>query len=252
MVRGDLSSAMAASSLDCVLPSRPAYGTAGRPIILWTNFFELKGVKPDTDLYRYSLAFSDDKLSKPRKKRLIELLLSMPPFSAAKIATDWNQKLVSLAKLELDEKSTVVWYPKGGDPFPPPTSSDDAGLANARRRNTYQITVEEVGTVSLAELLRDVSQPTHNYPLKLEAIDALNAVMTYGPSSQPSVTTAAGNVFYPFGNHPQAEMTELGGGLQAHRGYFISVRTSVSRLLVNVNVTTGAFYKPGYGCSFKN
>ena len=115
--------------------------------MLWINFFELKGIKPDIDLYRYSLAFSNDKLSKPRKKRLIELFLSMPPFSAANIATDWNKKLVSLAKLELDKECNAVWYLKGGDPFPPPIHNDEAGLANARPGNTYQITVEGVGTV---------------------------------------------------------------------------------------------------------
>ncbi|KAI4638453.1 hypothetical protein J4E93_010007 [Alternaria ventricosa] len=121
--------------------------------------------------------------------------------------------------------------------------NDNAGLATARRRNTRLIAVEEIGTISLAELLWGVSQSTHNYPSKLETIDALNAIMAYGLSSQSRITTAAGNVFYPFSNHPQAEMIELDGGIHAHCGYFTSLRTSVSRLLVNVNVTTGAFYK---------
>ena len=66
------------------------------------------------DLCRYSLAFSDDKLSKSWNKRLIEFLLSMPPFSAAKIATDWNQKLVSLVKLELHEKYIHCRIPSQG------------------------------------------------------------------------------------------------------------------------------------------
>ncbi|KAI4917938.1 uncharacterized protein J4E92_008876 [Alternaria infectoria] len=114
--------------------------------MLHINFFELKGVKPDPDLYQYSLAFSNDKLSKPQKKRLIESLLSTLPFSAANIATDWNQKLVPFVKLKFDEEYTVVHYPEGDDPFPSPTN-DDTGLANARRRDTYQITGEEVGTV---------------------------------------------------------------------------------------------------------
>ncbi|KAI4684393.1 uncharacterized protein J4E84_006382 [Alternaria hordeiaustralica] len=92
--------------------------------MLWIKFFELKGVKPDTDLYRYSLASSGDKFFKPRSKRLIELLLSMPLFSTAKIATDWNKNLPS-------------------DRFPPPTDNEEIGLANARLGNTYQITVEE-------------------------------------------------------------------------------------------------------------
>jgi eukaryotic translation initiation factor 2C len=245
MVKGGLSSKMAASSLDIVLPSRPAYGIAGRPIVLYTNFFELKGTKADTHLYRYSLSFGDDKVSKVRKKRLIELLLAMPPFSEVKVASDWSQKLVSMEKLSLDKAYTVIWYPQGGEPFAVYTADEDSRLTTSRRKHTYQIKVEDLGTVSLADLLRDVSEPTFKYPLKLEAIDALNIVMTYGPSTQLSITAASGNTFYPFGSHPQAQSTELGGALQAYRGYFTSVRTSVSRLLVNVNVATGAFYKPG-------
>jgi hypothetical protein len=249
MVRGSLSSAMAASSLDFALPSRPAYGTAGRAIVLHTNFFELKAAKSDTHLYRYSLAFSDDRMRRPIKKRLIEILLNMPPFSQAKVASDWTQKLVSTDKIPLDEdgqKYAVILYPKGGDPYPPPTPDEDSRLTKAREKHTYQIMVQELGTVSLAELVRDISQPTFNYPLKPETIEALNIVMMHGPSSQLGITTASGNVFYPFGSHPQAERAELGDGLQAYRGYFTSVRTTVSRLLVNVNVATGAFYKPGY------
>ena len=39
-------------------------------------------------------------------------------------------------------------------------------------------------------------------------------------------------------------MKDLTGGLIALRGYYSSVRPAVGRLLVNVNVTSGAFYKP--------
>jgi len=56
-------------------------------------------------------------------------------------------KVASLAKLKLDLEYTVIYNPKGSDHFPPPTDNEEIGLANARRRNTYQITVEEVGTV---------------------------------------------------------------------------------------------------------
>lgn len=102
-----------------------------------------------------------------------------------------------------------------------------------------------LGTVSLRELLADLRQPTVNYPLKLETIQALNILLGFGPSSDPRITTASGNKFYPFGSHPQMEYADLGSGLRALRGYFTSVRTSLNRVLVNINVATGAFYKDG-------
>ena len=92
--------------------------------------------------------------------------------------------------------------------------------------------------------MRDLAQSTTNYPLKLETINALNIIMAHGPSSEASIASRASK-FFPFGAHPQIEMIELGRGLQALRGYFSSVRTSVNRIIVSVNVATGAFYKSG-------
>lgn len=69
--------------------------------------------------------------------------------------------------------------------------------------------------------------------------------MANGPSTDPMITTTAQNKFYPYGNHPQMEAQDLGAGLRALRGYFSSVRTGVNRILVNINVATGAFFKEG-------
>ena len=249
MVKADLSTAMASASLGVVLPPRPAYGKLGTPIVLYTNYFELKGIDPNLHLYRYSLAFQpDNEIPKARKRRLVELLLQTAPFKGLPIASDWAQTLVSPKEIpiERDKASyTLEWYPADGEPLPAASPDDTDRVKAARRKNTHKALVVDLGTVSLKELLDDVSNPTSNYPLKLETIQALNVLMTHGPSSDSNISTAGGNKFYPFGNHPQLQFADLGSGLQALRGYFTSVRTSVNRLLVNVNVATGAFYKPG-------
>jgi eukaryotic translation initiation factor 2C len=249
MVKGDLSSAMAASSLSVTLPARPAYGTAGKAIVLYTNYFELKGISTEIELYRYSVAFQpDNELPRPKKKRLVELLLQTAPFAGLPIASDWAQILVSPKKIPLEDKRgayNLEWYPADGEPLPAPGPDDTDRIKLARRKNTHKALVEDIGTVSIQELLKDLAQPTSNYPLKLETIQALNVIMGHGPGSDRSMTTAGGNKFFPFGNHPQLQKAPLGGGLDALRGYFTSVRTSVNRILINVNVATGAFYKSG-------
>jgi eukaryotic translation initiation factor 2C len=249
MVKGDLASSMAATSLDIKLPVRPAYGTNGRAIVLYTNYFELKGITPDIVLHRYSVAFQgDDDLPKPKKKRLIQLLLKMAPYVGLPVASDWAQILVTPKKIPLEEKRAsykIEWYPADGEPLPAQTPDDSERVKQARRKNTITVLVEDIGTVSVQDLLRDLAQPTSNYPLKLETIQALNVIMAHGPSSESNIAVAGGNKFYPFGDHPQLQVAALGGGLQAVRGYFSSVRTSVNRLLLNVNVATGAFYMPG-------
>lgn len=248
MVSSSLSTALAGTSLDSKLPSRPAYGTAGRPIVLFTNYFELKGIKPDTTLYRYSVAFHDaSDLPKPKKRRIIELLLEVKPFADYKVASDGAQILISTEKipLEADRNYSIEWYPKDGEPIPPATADETDKRKELRRKSTYRIKVEGLTDVSLNGLLKDLAQPTTTYPLKLETIQALNVIMAHGPSSDSNIATAGGNKFYPFGIHPQMQSADLGSGLHALRGYFSSVRTSVNRILVNVNVATGAFYKAG-------
>lgn len=249
MVKADLSAAMASTSLGVALPARPGYGKLGKPIVLYTNYFELKGIDPKMDLYRYALSFQpDNEIPKARKHRLVEMLLRTPPFQGLPIASDWAQILVSPKKIPIGgnvAQYVLEWYPADGEPPAAPSPEDTDRVNAARTRNTHTALISELGTVSLKDLIDDVSRPSSNYPLKLETIQALNVLMTYGPSSESRIATAGGNKFYPFGSHPQMEYAELGFGLQALRGYFTSVRTSVSRLLVNVNVATGAFYKPG-------
>ncbi|KAI8935159.1 hypothetical protein NX059_007752 [Plenodomus lindquistii] len=248
MVKSSLETALAGTALDIKLPSRPAYGTAGKPIVLFTNYFQLEGIKADTILYRYSVAISDSDLPKPRKRRVVELLLETEPFKGRKIATDGAQILISSEKIPLDSDRpsfSIEWYPKDGEPIPAPAADDDDKRKEFRRKSTYRVLVEELGTVSLSELLKDLAQPTSTYPLKLETIQALNVIMGHGPGNDLNIATAGGNKHYPFGSHSQVQIQELGSGLQALRGYFSSVRTSVNRILVNVNVATGAFYKAG-------
>lgn len=209
----------------------------------------MKPIQSDVTIYRYSVAFAGkEEPPKAKKKRLIQQLLKSEPFSKVPTASDGAQVIVSTKKVELQDKRDkfdIEWYPADGEPPLAPSESDTPERTQGRARNTFSLLVELLGTVSLAELYRDTRDPRYAYPLKLEAIQALNILLSHGPSSDPNIAVASQNRFYPFGNHPQAVSHDLRQGLQALRGYFSSVRTSVSRLVININVATGAFYKPG-------
>ncbi|KAF2643560.1 Piwi-domain-containing protein [Massarina eburnea CBS 473.64] len=252
----NLSAALAAISIGDTLPRRPGFGKLGVPVVLWTNYLEMKGIGADTILHRYSVAFmlgpdvkdKDKELPKPKKKRLVQLLLQTAPFSKVPVVSDWAQMLISTKKIDLGAKRPVYeieWYPEDGDPLPPAADDDTDQRKKVRRKNTFRALVEELGTVSVKELINDLKQSTVEYPQKMETIQALNIVLAHGPGSDRNIATAGGNKFYPFGAHPQFQMYDLGAGLQAYRGYYTSVRTGVNRILVNINVATGAFYKSG-------
>ncbi|KAF2706269.1 Piwi-domain-containing protein [Pleomassaria siparia CBS 279.74] len=252
----DLSTAMGHVSTDIVLPQRPGYGKNGKPIVLWTNYFPLKGMDKETSLYRYSVTFEpneaypdEQKIPKPTKYRLMQLLLTTPTFAKVITASDWAQMIVTPAKVNLGSQNreafTIENYHEDEQPLPPAVEGEDPKRTETRRKRTFRLLVQEIGTVSLSELTKDLSQAGVHYSLKLETIQALNIVMSNGPSTDPGITSVGQNKFYPFGSHPQAAVRNLTVGLLAHRGYYSSVRTSVNRILLNVNVATAAFYKAG-------
>ena len=75
-------------------------------------------------------------------------------------------------------------------------------------------------------------------------ISALNRVLAAHPSRPSSNGVMVGaNKFFHY--NPAEPPSNLGGALQAWRGFYASVRPAHKQLMVNVNVCTTAFYVPG-------
>ena len=58
----------------------------------------------------------------------------------------------------------------------------------------------------------------------------------------------APNLIYPFNVRSfftDRETRDIGGGIVLWRGYFQSVRPAIGRMLINVDISTGAMYAPG-------
>jgi eukaryotic translation initiation factor 2C len=58
----------------------------------------------------------------------------------------------------------------------------------------------------------------------------------------------APNLRYPFNVRSfftDRETRDIGGGIVLWRGYFQSVRPAIGRMLINVDISTGAMYMPG-------
>ncbi|CAE6438640.1 unnamed protein product, partial [Rhizoctonia solani] len=71
-------------------------------------------------------------------------------------------------------------------------------------------------------------------------ISAFNILLSKYPS-QHGVMVGRNKWFFP----SLHQASDLGYGLEAFRGYYSSVRPSFQQLMVNVNVATTAFFKPG-------
>ena len=218
------------------LPKRPGYGTLGAKIVLRVNWFHLLP-KPSQALHQYSIELQPDEPIKRKQRRIFALLIEDSTFASVRdcVATDYRSNVVSAKDIDLGpegRKVIRITY----------TESDGEVLPNAK---TYNIKILKTRTITLAELTEYLSSTSADvqYPGHDDAVQALNIVMARKPSMTPGVVAVGQNKWFSVG--AQAIFSELGGGLIALKGYYASVRTATLRTMVNLNVCTGAFYKPG-------
>lgn len=221
-----------------------------------TNYFDTRLTKPSGVVYRYNLTFEKDEgLSRARKRRYIELLLKQAPFSTVVHFSDLSANLYTVEKLKLPSKDRgeyrVVIYDRLEAPFPAQTAGENEGVAAARVRKTRKLRVEYTTSYDFADLYKYVKSTAGNYQPKGDAIQAMNIIFNHAAGVHQRITAQSNNKFYPLEDfaamglprHPNTESWDLGEGLVAIRGYYSSVRPGPSRVLVNINVATGAFYE---------
>jgi eukaryotic translation initiation factor 2C len=73
----------------------------------------------------------------------------------------------------------------------------------------------------------------------LPLISALNVILAKFPSKTGGVLVGKNRFFFP------QDMQNIGGGLEAWKGFYSSVRPVYKQLSINLNVATTAMYKPG-------
>jgi len=220
------------------MPPRPGYGTQGKGIILWANYFEM--VAPmDLMLYRYSIDIKADEAGrKPvgkKIKRIVELLIE-EHFSQnqSDIATDYKSNLISKSEVPLEKAEYRVQYRSDGEDEPP------------QKPRTYVLRLQQTGTFRMSDFMDYLTSSNASalFASKEETIQALNIVMGHYPKSASHIYSVGANKHFPITPAPTEQMS-LGAGLKAVRGFFISARPATSRLLLNVQVKHSACYEEG-------
>ncbi|EFR05376.1 hypothetical protein MGYG_08387 [Nannizzia gypsea CBS 118893] len=219
--------------LSQAFPLRPAYGTRGAPVVLWANYFPLVP-KSGITLFRYTVSVGVEGKQPPgyrKLKRIFEVLLEDHYASfRGRIATDFKATLVSTVSLELASESIEVAY---RDDF------DTVAEPDAPR---YTLRIIEVPPLNLDELIKFLKSPGADSfgHSKEEYLQALNIITGHYPKIAQDTFSVGPNKHFKAKTN---DMFDLGGGLNAFRGYFVSTRAATSRLLVNVQVKhTTCFY----------
>ncbi|KAF2008657.1 Piwi-domain-containing protein [Aaosphaeria arxii CBS 175.79] len=214
-------------------PRRPAFGTRGTPVTLWANYFELMPASTLV-LYRYDIAIAPTVAGR-KLSQVVSLLLEtaeMRPFKLH-VVTDFKAILISRTKLPEDELIIDIPYQAEGEDEP------QQGAA------TYTVRLRLTNILSVSELLRYLTSTNigAHYDNTPEVVQALNIFLNHYAKSAGNLATIGSSKSFSLNSGSQA--TNLGAGLTAIRGFFSSIRVASSRILVNVNVSHGAFYEHG-------
>ncbi|KAJ7061559.1 ribonuclease H-like domain-containing protein [Mycena amicta] len=231
-----------AAHLTTVGVRRPDYGKAGRVISVIIN--GLPATIPDGTIYHYDvkcsrISSSSDGLrlsaitpdSNPislNGKLIKELQDHVAPniFAAVRAVYDGKKNLYSSIQLNLPNDSANFDVPAPGQ-----------APRGDRPPKLYPIKLTLVNTIG-TELLHRFIEGKQSEDDKIKtALQALNIVIKMAPSER--YPTKGRSFFTPDGARP------IGRGLILWRGYFQSLRPTLGRMLVNVDISTGVMYKDG-------
>lgn len=215
------------------LPLRPGFGTIGKNIKLRANFFPVK--VPKGPLFEYNVSISPTTTIRRVKRRIFQLAEQTADWTRSglkgNVAHDHSQKLITAKRLPQPLTIRVPFYDE----------DEDGPKAGGKE---YTLTIEFGGNLDMQNLhdYLEGSEQHRGYDV-LPIISALNLILAAHPNRSGGDGIMVGRNRYFFaGAEPPVP---LGGGLEAWKGFYSSVRPTHNQLMVNVNVCTTAFYTPG-------
>jgi len=195
-------------------------------------------VDDDLLLHRYGIEVVEERGSRnptgKKLKRVIQLLLQEHLNQYGnEIVTDFKSNLLSKTNLKLEAEYRVTYR----------VEDEDDAAPNA---TSYRIKLKHTGTLSVSELNKYLASPKVGklFEDKEEIIQALNILVGHHPKSSSQIASIGANKHFRL-DAASTEKFDLGAGLTAIRGFFVSVRAATTRILVNVQVKNGAFYEDG-------
>ncbi|KAF8266851.1 hypothetical protein EI94DRAFT_124794 [Lactarius quietus] len=179
------------------------------------------------------IAPADRPLPVARNFEIIQALQTQvePGLFARPGVYDGRKNLFTAHKLPFKFKSGHEFEVPMGAPLP------GEGTENQRGHTVCTVRLTHVATIKPEALQRFLRGDQSHANVASTTIMALNVVVRMGP-----------NLRYPFNVRSfftDHETRDIGGGIVLWRGYFQSARPVIDRMVVNIDITTGAMYMPG-------
>ncbi|TFK31811.1 argonaute-like protein [Crucibulum laeve] len=217
------------------LPLRPDFGKVGKHIKLRANFFPVKVPKGPFFEYEVTLSPVAGTAIRRVKRRIFQLAEQSPDWTRfglkGIVAHDHSAKLIAAKKLPQPLAIHVPFYDEDED-GPKPGGKE------------YTLTISFIQNIDMTRLISYLAgRPESRNEDIMPLISALNVILAAHPnrSGGGGVMVGRNRFFFPTAAQPFS----LGGGLEAWKGFYSSVRPAHNQLMVNVNVCTTAFYTPG-------
>ncbi|KAI0380542.1 Piwi-domain-containing protein [Hypomontagnella monticulosa] len=241
------------------IPRRPGYCTndAKTSRKLLANCVELE-VNGKT-LYRYNITVKrqDDETAegtsvskKPEAKggklaRIIQIFIKQEKEMLGEVVTDFAGILISCNEIPGKQYTSEVIYRDEYATEPPENEAPENGTSRGKPRESaakYTVSLKYNSALETASLLDYLRNPSNNKCTKRESIIlALQIFLNHHPKNSESHATIGSSRSFPLGSSNPGE--KLGLGVSAFKGYFSSIQPATTRILVNINVSYGAFYE---------
>uniref|UniRef100_A0A670ZIN2 Argonaute RISC catalytic component 2 n=1 Tax=Pseudonaja textilis TaxID=8673 RepID=A0A670ZIN2_PSETE len=197
-------------------PPRPDFGTSGRTIKLQANFFEMD--IPKMDIYHYELDIKPEKCPRRVNREIVEHMVQ-----------HFKAQIFGDRKPVFDGRKNLYTA------MPLPIGRDKVTLPGEGKDRIFKVAIKWMSVVSLQALHDALSGRLPSVPF--ETIQALDVVMRHLPSMR---YTPVGRSFF---TASEGCSNPLGGGREVWFGFHQSVRPSLWKMMLNIDVSATAFYK---------
>lgn len=165
-----------------------------------------------------------------KRQRCVQLLVRQLPPNIA-IATDYKTTLITPCSLGFESKDFGISY-----------SADDTSSTPETIHYRAKVDFTESFTFgNLMAYLSSTDLAATPPASKSSIIQAANIIFDHGMKQNNGIIVKS-NKFFPI-KGPLSEHTKLGTGLEAYRGFFLSVRALTGRILLNTQVKHIAVYQ---------
>ncbi|CAO0794814.1 unnamed protein product [Mucor circinelloides] len=211
------------------LVKRPGAGRSGQPVRVRANFFEVTSF-PTQNIHHYDVTI--DPIDKPPAVyrnvwQKFEDSNGQGILTNIKTIFDGRKNVFSPKPLDLGEEQARAF------------EVDLAEGASGPKRNSdvFKIRIKKAGEVNMEELRRFLLGQSACTSNCLTAIMVLDILVRHVPSTL--YNTVGRSFFTP------ADKKPLPNGAEVWQGYYQSVRPTVGKMMVNIDVSSTAFYESG-------